>query len=323
MPKTPKRGLIKRFIRTIVIAVLFVLLAYMIVSNIAFFQRSGGTFSEKVIIDTDSGNDMDDLFAIVRALTDPDMKIIGLISSHWNFHEQAQDSSVMISQKINEKILTLLNLTNIAHPTGAVEMIRFDGNPIPQPSDGAKFIIDNASGLPSGEKLKVIILGSATNLASAILMDSSIITKLDCYILGLKYDYLSGTWNKNEFNTRCDLDGMDLILNLKDLEVTVMTSTISKDLIFRREETFDKLRNKGDIWNWLLENWDKNYHEHTEWIMQDVALMEAIIHPRFAIVKEVYTPPENTRRKIKVFTKIKTEAMIKDYWKAVNRAAGF
>jgi purine nucleosidase len=310
--------MIRRIIRDIVIVVLIVFVAYMIVSNIAFFQGSGGSYNEKVIIDTDSGNDMDDLFAVVRALTDPDCKIIGLISSHWNFHEQAPDSSVLISQEVNEKILTLLNLTNIAHPTGAGEMLRFDGDPIPQPSDGAKFIIDNAYGLPSGEKLKVITLGAATNLASAILMDSSIIPKLDCYILGLKYDYIRKTWNKNEFNTRCDLDAMDIILNTKNLELTVMTSTISKDLIFHQEETFDRLRNKGNIWNWLLENWDHKYHENPQWIMQDVALIEAIIHPKFATLKELNAPSENTQRKIKVYTKIKTKDMIRDYWKAVE-----
>ena len=315
--------MIKRLLKTIIIAVLLVLLFYMIISNIAFFQGSGGAYNEKVIIDTDSGNDIDDLFAVVRALTEPDMKIIGLISSHWNFHEQASDSSVLISQEINEKILTILNLTNIAHPTGASEMVRFPGNPVPQPSDGAKFIIDNAYGLPSGEKLKVITLGATTNLASAILMDSSIIPKLDCYILGLQYDYIRRTWNKNEFNTRCDLDAMDIILNTKNLDVTVMTSTVSKDLIFRQEETFDRLRNKGDIWNWLLENWTEKYRDQSEWIMQDVALIEAILHPKFATVKELNTPPENTQRKIKVYTKIKTEAMIKDYWKAVERAAGY
>jgi purine nucleosidase len=314
--------MIRRLIRSVVIAVLAVFVAYMIVSNIAFFQKPGGSSSEKVIIDTDSGNDIDDLYAIVRALIDSDMKIIGLISSQWNFHEKAPDSSVLISQDMNEKILKLLNLTHIPHPTGAIDMLRFQKTPVPQPSDGAKFIIDNASGIPSGEKLKVIALGSATNLASAILMDTSIIPKLDCYILGLKYDNINRSWNKNEFNTRSDLDAMDIILNTKNLEVTIMTSNIAKNLIFTKEETFGELSNKGDIWNWLLENWNEKFNDYPEWSMQDVALIEAILHPGYATLKELYTPPENTRRKIKVYTKIKLKEMIKDYWKAAEEYSG-
>lgn len=315
--------MIKRLLKTIITIVLIVFVSYMIVSNIAFFQGSGGTYSEKVIIDTDSGNEMDDLFAIARALTDPDIKIIGLISSHYNIREQETDSSVLISQEINEKILDILNLTDIPHPVGAGEALQFNGSPVPQPSDGAKFIIDNAHGLASGEKLKVITLGATTNLASAILMDSSIIPYLDCFIMGLKYDPFKKAWNKNEFNTRNDLDAMDVILNAKNLELTVMPASVSEDLKFQKDETSNKLSNKGDIWNYLLKRWDDKFPGHPEWIMWDVAIIEAILHPKFATVRELYTPPENTQRKIKVYTKIKTEDMMKDYWKAVEKAAGF
>jgi inosine-uridine nucleoside N-ribohydrolase len=314
--------MIRRIIRDIVIIVLIVFAAYMIVSNIAFFQGSGG-LSTKTIIDTDSGNDIDDLFAIARALTDRNIEIIGLISSQWNFNENAPDSSVQVSQEVNEKILKILNLTNIPHPVGANKMVHYQDKPVPRPSDGVKFIIDNAHGLPSGEKLKVITLGATTNLASAILMDSSIIPMLDCYVVGLKYDPMLRAWNKNEPNTRNDLDAMDIILNAKDLDLTLMPVTLSENLKFSKTETFDRLSNKGNIWKMLLESWDEKYPEYQERIMGDVAIIEAIIHPKFATVRELYTPPENTHRKIKVYTKIKSEAMIKDYWKAVEEHSGY
>jgi purine nucleosidase len=314
--------MIKKLLKQIIIAFLIVFAAYMIITNIAFFQGLRGSTSTKTIIDTDSGNEIDDQFAIARALTDKDLIVIGLISSQWNFHENASDSSVMVSQKINEEILEVLNMTDIPHPAGADKMLRYNGKLMPQPSRGAKFIIDNAHGLASGEKLKVITLGSTTNLASAILMDSSIIPYLDCYIMGLKYDPFRKAWDKNEFNTRNDLDAMDFILNTENLDLTIMTTSISGDLKFQKKETFEKLGNKGDIWNWLLECWEKNFPDHQEWIMSDVAIIEAILNPKLAKVREVYTPPENTRRKIKIYTKIKPEAMIKDYWKAVEENNG-
>jgi purine nucleosidase len=309
--------MIRRIIKDIVIVVVILFAAYILLSNIAFFQGSG-SLSTKTIIDTDSGNEIDDLFAIARALTDNDIEIIGLISSQWNFNENAPDSSVLASQGINEKVLNILDLSSISHPVGANEMIRFKHKPVPQPSEGAKFIIDNAHGVPSGEKLKVITLGSTTNLASAILMDSTIIPMLDCYVAGLKYDPLKKAWNKNEPNTRNDLDAMDIILNSKNLHLTVMPATLSENLKFSKTETFDRLSSKGNIWNMLLEKWDEKYPEYQERIMDDVAIIEAIIHPKFATIRELYTPPENTRRKIRVYTKIKTEAMMKDYWKAVE-----
>lgn len=314
--------MLKRIFKRILIALLVIFAAYMIVSNIAFFQGLTGSYSDLVIIDTDSGNEMDDLFAVVRALIDPDMEVTGLLSSQWNFHEDAPDSSVIISQEINEKILKFLHQTHIPHPVGAPEMIRFSDQPQPQPSEAAEYIITMAKGLPPKEKLKVITLGAVTNLASAILTDSSIIPKLDCYVMGLKYDYLNRVWNKNEFNTRNDLDAMDILLNTNNLDLTIMTATTSGDLRFNKQETFRKMSSKGDIWNYLLESWDKQFPEHEEWIMWDVAIIEAILNPKLAKVIEVYTPPENTRRKIKVYTSIRADAMMKDYWQAVEKYTG-
>ena len=313
----------KRLFKWILIALVVIFVAYLIVRNISFFQKLRGSLSELlVIIDTDSGNEMDDLYAVVRALTDPDVEVAGLLSSQWNFHEDAPDSSVMISQEINEEILKLLNKTHIPHPVGAAEMIRFSEEPQPQPSKAADYIITMANGLASGEKLKVITLGATTNLASAILMDSSIIPKLDCYIMGLKYNYINRVWDKNEFNTRNDLDAMDILLNTNNLDLTIMTATTSMDLKFNKQETFDKLSGKGDIWDYLLERWDKKFPEHEEWVMWDVAIIEAIINPKLASIREVYTPSENTRRKINVYTSIKADAMLKDYWKAVEKYSG-
>ena len=180
--------MLKRLLRAIIIAVLVVFVAYMLVSNIAFFQGSGGAYRIKTIIDVDSGHGQDGLFAITRALTDRNTEVIGLISGHLDFAENAPDSSVKAGQEINDKILDLLNLKHIPNLRGANAMLRGNEQPVPELSEGAQFIIENAQGLASGEKLRIITLGATTNLASAILIDSSIINKLDCYISGLKYD---------------------------------------------------------------------------------------------------------------------------------------
>ncbi len=308
----------KRILKRLFIILLILFAVYIIISNIGFFQGLQGSSGELIIIDTDTGNEMDDLYAIVRALIDPDIEVAGLLSSQWNFAEDAPDTSVRISQQINERILKLMGKTNIPHPEGAKDMLRFWNIPVPQPSEAAKYIIAKAHELPSGEKLRIITLGAVTNLASAILMDSTIISRLDCYASGLKYDPVKRIWNKNEFNTRNDLDAMDIILNTKNLDLTIMPANISRDIRFRKEETFGKLTNQGDIWNYLLERWDKKFPEHEEWIMWDIAIIEAILHPQSATVREVYTPPENTRRKIKIYAKIRADAMMRDYWKTVE-----
>ena len=315
--------MLKRLLRAIIILVLVVFAAYILVSNIAFFQGSGGAYRIKTIIDVDSGHGLDGMFAVARALTDKNIEVVGLISSHWNFVENTPDSTVKAGQEINEKILDLLNLKHIPNLRGANSMLQGNEQLVPVLSEGAQFIIENAQGLASGEKIRIITLGATTNLASAILLDSSIIEKLDCYISGLKYDPFRKAWNKNEFNTRNDLDAMDLILNIKSLEITVLPVTVSEKLIFQKSEMVEQMTNKANIWDYLLKYLETDSTGMQHLVMNDVALIEAIVHPKYATIREFYGPPENTRRKIRVYTNIKAESMIKDFWKDVEENTGY
>jgi hypothetical protein len=52
--------------------------------------------------------------------------------------------------------------------------------------------------------------------------------------------------------------------------------------------------------------------------MWDVAIIEALIHPEWAKAEEFWTPEENSRRKVKIYTSIETELMEEDFWKRLN-----
>ncbi|MCK0145804.1 hypothetical protein MWU78_09130 [Arenibacter sp. F26102] len=51
-------------------------------------------------------------------------------------------------------------------------------------SPASRLIIHMAHKLPAGQKLNVVVLGSCTNVASAILEDPSIVQKLKVHYLG-------------------------------------------------------------------------------------------------------------------------------------------
>jgi len=57
----------------------------------------------------------------------------------------------------------------------------------------------------------------------------------------------------------------------------------------------------------------------TKWTMWDLALVEAIIHPEYAKVKKVLTPPENVQRKINMYTWIYTRKMEDDFWQSYKK----
>lgn len=279
-------------------------------------------FSKKtttVLIDTDSGNEIDDLFAISRALISPKLNIVGLTSSHWEFAEHAGDSSLKISQQLNEELLMLFNKSNIPHPRGAEKPLKFGKELQPRRSPAAEMIIREAHKMEKNKKLNVVTLGALTNLASAIMMDPEIIPKISVYMMGLKYDPKTKIWNKNEFNARNDLDAVDYVLNTNGLEMHIMTATTSEILVFDKQETLEYLDDKGKPWAFLVNKWNEKYPSYDEWIMWDVALIEAIIDPELAKKEETLTPPENKQRTVKVYTYINKELMIADFYARVMK----
>jgi len=77
------------------------------------------------------------------------------------------------------------------------------------------------------------------------------------------------------------------------------------DYLVNRWETYDR---------W----WTKDDPEKLKWIMWDLAIIEALIHPEWAVKKEFMTPPENTKRTIQAYTSIEKEKMIADFWKSLE-----
>ncbi|MCF8379665.1 MAG: nucleoside hydrolase [Bacteroidales bacterium] len=268
----------------------------------------------KVLIDSDSGNEIDDLFAITRALIAPELEVVGLTSAHWEFHPEAGDSSLEVSQYLNEKLLRLSNKSDIPHPRGSSGMLRYWSDPVPNPSKAAEFMIAKAKEMPGRTKLNIVTLGAVTNVASAILMDPEIIPKIRVYSMALHYDTKTRVWNKNEFNVRNDLDAMDVLLNTEGLEMHIMTATTSKNYVFTLEETRKSFYGKGQVWEFLLEKWEEKFPDHQTWIMWDVALIEAILNPDFVKSEQILTPPENLQRTVNVYTAINKEMMLADFW---------
>lgn len=315
-------GLFKRLKKEVWRVIRSLLVVGIVVSVVITFISYGKkikrpeTFS--MIIDSDTGNEIDDLFAISLALINPKIDIIGLTSAQWNMHPNARDSSVYVSQKINEDLFRLHGIEDIPLPLGANEQTGYWGDTKPIPSAASAFILEKVEEVPFGKKLNVVTLGAVTNLATAIMLDTTIVKKIVWYGMGLKYDEKSRVWDKNEFNVRNDLDAMDYLLNREGLETHIMTATTSRIYKFGRVETFDMIEARGPEWDYLVDRWKEVAPESRDWIMWDVALMQAIMHPDLVTEKEVNTPAENLSRKIYVYTWLDEKKMKREYWKMVR-----
>ncbi len=273
-----------------------------------------------MIIDADTANEIDDLYAITRALLEPEFKILGLSSAQWR-HHLSPENTVWESQKLNEDILRLMDRQDLPRPMGADMIVGKPwGGKEPSNSPAAQFMIRKALETKPGEKLIIVSLGALTNVASAILLAPEIIPRIVCYCLSGKYFPERKVWDKDEFNARRDLNALNVAFNTDGLELHVMPVNILYDFRFIQQEILDKFTGKGGIWEYLTARWLSHAPQNKEWIMWDLALIEALAHPEWAEEKEVYTPPENEQRLIHVYTGINREAMLKDWWDVVGKA---
>jgi inosine-uridine nucleoside N-ribohydrolase len=274
----------------------------------------------RLILDSDTANEIDDLFAIAYVLPDATVDLLGLNSAQW-FHVWSGDSTVYQSQQLNEDLLRIAGRLDVPHPLGAdIIMGKPWGDYDARDSPAAQFIIEQAQETPDDEKLVVMCIGAATNLASAIALEPSIKDKIVAYTLGFRYDFDGKFWNKDEFNIRRDLNAANYLFNPEGLELHVMPISVAIKYAWQMDQTFAHLADAGEMGGYLRRRWETNATNDKTRIMWDVALLQAFLKPEQASEIAVPTPPENTQRMVWLYDNIDAQAMETDYWARLREA---
>jgi purine nucleosidase len=273
----------------------------------------------RLILDADTANEIDDLYAISRILQQDRFELIGLNSAQW-FHVLSGPRTVFASQRINEDLLRLHGRKDVPALLGAdMEFGMPWGGAEPRDSAAARFIIDEARKTPDDRKLVVVCIGASTNLASALKLAPDIAPRIRAYVMGFRYDATKGAWNKSEFNIRRDLNAADHLLDCEGLELHVMDANVSLALTFDRDDAFGRQAQMGALGAYLTARWKEHCPDATTRVMWDLALVQALLHPEWAKEREVETPPENRPRKVWVYESIDAPKMRADFWTSTRR----
>lgn len=293
-------------------------------------RRLSDKTASEYIIDADTANEIDDLFAIVGALAREKTrtggpKLAGITAAHFRTSPLATRESVTESQAINQELVRLMELPFLRTLEGANGPLKTKDKP--RRSDAAVFILERASLATRDDKLQIFVLGPCTNVASALLLDPEIAEKIHVRYLGFWYDAESGEYDKDEFNTNNDPLALNLLLDNPKLEFTVMTATTSETLQMRRSDLDARLPTDHKVTRYLRNRWDAYNRwwtdedpEKTRWAMWDVASLEAWFSPELATLEERPAPPENGRETLRVFTDIDEEALLDRWFERVNGA---
>lgn len=301
--------------------------AFLVLCVVAYIAITGCSTHQDhrvpVIIDADTANEVDDLFALVRAMLAPELDLRGITSAQFHTSPLASDSTVLESQMINEDIRQLMSQPDLPLPMGSNRPLT--SAELPQTSPASDFIVQQAHLYTPEEPLNLVILGSCTNVASAILQDPTIIPKVKVHYLGFWHDPATNSYNKKEFNSGNDTIAVAVLLDTPQLDLTVMSATTSQHLIFEKSAVDRQLKGKGPMADYLIARWETYDRWWTEedpekhkWIMWDVAIIEALIHPNMATTQTFNTPPENLSREISIATKIDAATMEADFWQSLQ-----
>jgi purine nucleosidase len=286
---------------------------------------------QSVWLDADTGNEMDDLYAIVRLVKESRINLVGLSSAHfnnpdlnvfdkWNGYQTKSLHTVAESQRLNEQILQALGRLDIPHPLGCDRQIgRAWGQQDPRPSAASTAITEAAKKVPADQQLHILTLGALSNVATAVIMAPEILPKIKVYALGAKFNPETMIWDKSEFNIRNDLNAFDYLLNLDGFDFTIMPLEAAFPLRFQREETYARLDNNIRIEKILSDRWKQHNPQDNTRVMWDLALVEAYLFPHLTETRSVSTPPENKQRKVNVYTKIDEKALAEDFWTVLKK----
>lgn len=204
----------------------------------------------RVIISTDCKNEADDQFAVAHALMTPKFDIKAIVAAHFEMNNRLYGSGNTMQASYDEvvKVVDLMGildeyqdrlLKGAAYPLVDQET--------PQVSEGAQAIIDEA--LKEDERrLFVLVQGSLTDVASAILMNPEISSRMTVVWIG------GPVWPlgyEREFNLAQDINAANVVF-ASEAEVWQIPMNVYKQMAVSLAELQLRVKPYGAIGNYLF-----------------------------------------------------------------------
>ncbi len=234
----------------------------------------------KIILDADTANEVDDLYAIVRAFAEPTWDIQALNATQWQDSQWATKETMEDSYRLNEVLMAYLKPKNTKVLRGGHRRM-YDWGDQAVHSAASYNIIEQAHLQKTEEKLTIVALGALTNVASALFIDPSISSKIKVYWLGTSYDFEKEQLKRVDFNPMMDQQAVELLLS-SQVEIHIIPVSEVNHMISNFEETKKLLTGKHPLGDYLLKRWyDHGDGGKENRVLWDIALIEVLLHPEW------------------------------------------
>jgi hypothetical protein len=264
-------------------------------------------------------------------LTNPRFQVVGIASAHAppGSIPGAADTSAQLIRHIVEDRLRLLQ-----HPAvvrGADEKLLDERTP--RRSEAAEFIIEASRSYSQRQRLNLLVIGAATDAASALMIDPTLANRVRVIAMGFRSWEAGG----DEFNIRNDPTAWRVILNSRVPLVAGDAEVTTKHLTVTRVEADNILRNSGAIRPWLMRDYDAWYERHIKnfeagkradgsysWPIWDHVVVAHLLgftsveeRPRPHMGEDLKFVPAQDRRTIEWVTAIDRDQLFADFSRSI------
>ena len=243
----------------------------------------------RMVLDTDTYNEIDDQFALVYALLSPEKLVVEAVYAAPFKNDRAETPGEGM-QKSYEEIMRLydrLGMDDLPPAfTGSTRYLDVDRL---EETTAVSDLIQRALASPDGELLYVIAIGAITNIANAILLEPKIIEKIVVVWLGGH----ALNWAHNyEFNLMQDVPAAQVVFNCGVPVVHLPVMGVSSHLLTTKAEMDAFVRGQGAIGDYLADIFDSYSDDHFGWskVIWDIATIGYLIDADWTPSTLVHSP---------------------------------
>ena len=243
----------------------------------------------RMVLDTDTFNEIDDQFAVVYSLISPELDVKAVYAAP--FHNSRSSGRGDGMEKSYEEILRLLSRLDKSPEGFAFKGSTHYLNNIKEPekSPAAMDLLKRARKSSPDDPLYVVPVGAITNVSNAILMDPSIIKNIVIVWLGGN----GHNWpHQREFNYRQDLNASKIIFNSGVPFVQLPCTPVVTHFTTTVPEMERYLTGRGEIGDYLLQIFKEHRKDHFGWskVLWDMTAVAWVINAGWLPSDLVHSP---------------------------------
>lgn len=244
----------------------------------------------RMVLDTDTYNEIDDQFAVVYALLSPEKLTVEALYAAPFFNNRAENPADGM-RKSYEEILRLFERLGASSTDfvyqGSEGFLSDLANPYRSPA--ALDLIDRAMASAVDDPLYVVAIGALTNIASALLIEPGIAEHIVVIWLGGHALYWPHTV---EFNLAGDVMASRLVLDSGVPLTLIPCAGVTTHLRSTVAEIERYVQGRGDIGDYLAETFKSYEQDHFGWSKEiwDVVTIGYLINPHWVPSNIVASP---------------------------------